>query len=367
MIAQGILSVTDPDGHAIAFFARTMRAKFASAAIFPPFRRAARGCPFRLSTYAREHRLCPKKSVHIATFERLRSPRFNRTRTDRRAERTSLMSPPPDALSGAVPIAQHEVAGSTGMPPIGRLHAVPVSNITPVSGRPTETLYRGFEILAAGLALAAALPLMLVVAALIVWDSPGPALFFHKRPGRSIKALGDELRGRTELLAPPAGYDPDRLYFVSSYFYLPKFRTMYVDARARFPEYYAYQFKPEEFHHQYPTHRHDPRLTRVGRVLRKLSIDELPNLWCVLTGQIRLVGPRPEAPEVLQYYTPEEMYKFALKPGITGLAQINGRGLLNWGETLAWDLQYVRTRSVWLDLKIIAITLKHVITRHGAF
>jgi lipopolysaccharide/colanic/teichoic acid biosynthesis glycosyltransferase len=82
---------------------------------------------------------------------------------------------------------------------------------------------------------------------------------------------------------------------------------------------------------------------------------------------MRLVGPRPEAPEVLQYYTSEEMYKFACKPGITGLAQINGRGLLNWGETLAWDMQYVRTRSVGLDLQIILITLKYLLLRHGAF
>ncbi len=70
---------------------------------------------------------------------------------------------------------------------------------------------------------------------------------------------------------------------------------------------------------------------------------------------MRLVGPRAEAPEVLQYYTAEEMYKLACKPGVTGLAQINGRGLLNWGETLAWDLKYVRERTVWLDLKIILI------------
>jgi lipopolysaccharide/colanic/teichoic acid biosynthesis glycosyltransferase len=71
----------------------------------------------------------------------------------------------------------------------------------------------------------------------------------------------------------------------------------------------------------------------------------LLNLWCVLTGQMRLVGPRPEAPEVLQYYMPDEMYKFTRKPDITGLAQVNGRGLRNWGETLASDLQYIRTRS----------------------
>jgi lipopolysaccharide/colanic/teichoic acid biosynthesis glycosyltransferase len=142
---------------------------------------------------------------------------------------------------------------------------------------------------------------------------------------------------------------------------------MYSDARVQFPEYYAYKFKPDEFHKQYPTIRDDPRVTRAGRVLRQLSVDELPNLWSVLTGNLRLVGPRPEALEVLQYYTPEEMYKFAYKPGITGLAQINGRGLLNWGETLAFDLEYVRRRSVALDLKILFMTLIRVCTRHGAF
>ena len=80
-----------------------------------------------------------------------------------------------------------------------------------------------------------------------------------------------------------------------------------------------------------------------------------------------LVGPRPEAPEVLQYYTAEEMVKFTLRPGITGLAQIGGRGLLNWGETIALDLEYVRTRSISLDLKIIMLTLLRVLTRRGAF
>ena len=70
---------------------------------------------------------------------------------------------------------------------------------------------------------------------------------------------------------------------------------------------------------------------------------------------------------MLRCYTPAEMYKFACKPGITGLAQINGRGLLNWGETLKWDLKYVHTRNVWLDLKIILATLKCVTLRYGAF
>ncbi len=142
---------------------------------------------------------------------------------------------------------------------------------------------------------------------------------------------------------------------------------MYHDARSRFPEYYAYKYSFENFHSQFPTILEDPRVTRVGRILRRLSLDELPNLWSVIVGDMSLVGPRPEAPEVLQYYSPEEMTKFTLKPGITGLAQISGRGLLNWGETLALDLEYVRTRSIALDLKIILLTVKRVLTRHGAF
>jgi lipopolysaccharide/colanic/teichoic acid biosynthesis glycosyltransferase len=79
-----------------------------------------------------------------------------------------------------------------------------------------------------------------------------------------------------------------------------------------------------------------------------------------------LVGPGPEALEVLQYHTPEEMIRFTCKPGITGLAQISGRKLLSWGETMALDLEYVRTRTIALDLKIILLTIKRVVTTHGA-
>jgi lipopolysaccharide/colanic/teichoic acid biosynthesis glycosyltransferase len=249
----------------------------------------------------------------------------------------------------------------------GKAYAVPVCDIVSSSGRLAEALYRGFEVLVALLGLTLALPVMLVEAIVIRWDSPGPALFFHCRPGRSIMVRGRDLMGRSDLIPPPGGYQPGKLYYVPSYFRLVKFRTMYHDARSRWPELYAYKFSPEDFHRQRTTYEDDPRVTRVGRILRRLSVDELPNLWCVLVGDMRLVGPRPEAPQVLQYYTPQEMYKLACKPGITGLAQINGRGLLNWGEVLAWDLQYVRTRSVGLDLKVIFTTVKYVILRHGAF
>lgn len=263
--------------------------------------------------------------------------------------------------------AQAAAAGDVTKPYHGKVHAVPVRDVVASSVWLAEALYRGFEIVVAIIGLAVGLPLVLIAAALIRCDSRGHALFFHKRPARSIMVRGRKLDGRTDLLPPPNGYEPDAFYYVPSYFILPKLRTMYSDAQSRFPELYAYDFAPADFHRQNPTHQNDPRVTRVGRVLRKLSIDELPNLWSVLVGDMRLVGPRPEAPEVLQYYKPQEMYKFACKPGITGLAQINGRGFLNWGETLAWDLQYVRERSVALDMKIIVVTLKRVLTRRGAF
>ncbi|MBV9018903.1 MAG: sugar transferase [Alphaproteobacteria bacterium] len=281
------------------------------------------------------------------------------------------MSPPPDNLGMAAAIEQRSAAMPVAGPEskvgsVGRLRVVPMREV-PGSSRWAEIFYRGFEIGVATIGLIVGLPLLLIGAALIRVDSPGSVLFFHRRPARSVMRRGRDLEGRADLIPPPGGYEPDQLYYMPSYFTIAKLRTMYSDARARFPELYAYKFAPEEFRRQYPTMRFDPRVTRVGRIMRKLSIDELPNLWSVLVGDMRLVGPRPEAPEVLQYYTAEEMYKFACKPGITGLAQINGRGLLDWGQTIAYDLEYVRRRSVSLDLKILLITLKQVLLRHGAF
>jgi lipopolysaccharide/colanic/teichoic acid biosynthesis glycosyltransferase len=283
------------------------------------------------------------------------------------------VNPPTDALgSGAIAVEDRperlvEADAAKSSAYSSKVYAVPVRDVVPASGRLAEVIYRAFEVMVALIGLTFALPLMLFAALVIRCDSPGPVLFFHKRPARSIIVRGRDLVGRGDLQPPPGGYEPDTSYYIPSYFTLVKLRTMHCDARTRFPQLYAYNYAPGEFHRQYPTLQHDPRVTRVGRVLRKLSVDELPNLWSVLVGDMRLVGPRPEAPEVLRYYTPDEMYKFACKPGITGLAQINGRGLLDWGETIAWDLRYIRTRSVGLDLKIIFMTLKLVIARRGAF
>lgn len=277
------------------------------------------------------------------------------------------MNSRPNATSAGLAVEPRPVAVAGAGRSLGRMHAVPVRDIAAGSHWLAEGIYRGFEVFAAFAGLIVSLPVMVLTAILIRCDSPGPVLFFHRRPGRSKIMRGRELTGRTDLIPPPGGFKPDGLYYVPSYFTLVKFRTMYADARQRFPQYYAYKYAPDEFRRQFPTLKDDPRVTRVGRALRKLSVDELPNLWSVLTGDLRLVGPRPEAPEVVQYYTPEDMYKFAFKPGITGLAQVSGRGLLNWDETLRFDMEYVQTRSVGLDLKIILMTLRRVSARHGAF
>jgi len=111
----------------------------------------------------------------------------------------------------------------------------------------------------------------------------------------------------------------------------------------------------------------DPRVTPQGRWLRRLSVDELPNFWNVLTGDMALVGPRPEIPEMLPYYKGEMLEKFLVRPGVTGLAQISGRGRLGFYETVDLDVSYVRNRSFLLDLRIMARTVALIILRDGAF
>jgi lipopolysaccharide/colanic/teichoic acid biosynthesis glycosyltransferase len=107
------------------------------------------------------------------------------------------------------------------------------------------------------------------------------------------------------------------------------------------------------------------RLTRLGRFLRSTSLDELPSLWNVLRGEMSLVGPRPLLMEYLPLYNTDQLRRHDVRPGITGLVQVSGRNALTWNEKFDLDLQYVEERSLWLDLKIIGITLRKVVSREG--
>jgi sugar transferase EpsL len=107
------------------------------------------------------------------------------------------------------------------------------------------------------------------------------------------------------------------------------------------------------------------RLTRFGRFLRATSLDELPELWNVLKGEMSLVGPRPLLMEYLPLYSPEQARRHDVRPGITGWAQVNGRNAISWGEKFKLDVWYVDHQSFWLDVKILFLTVRRVFQRHG--
>lgn len=137
-------------------------------------------------------------------------------------------------------------------------------------------------------------------------------------------------------------------------FKFTKFATMYHDAKERFPELYAYKYSNEEIGKMRFKQEGDPRVPPWARWLRKSSMDELPNFIHVLKGDMSLVGPRPDIPEMLQYYTEhQQAVKLSVKPGVTGLPQIKGRGDLTFQETLDLDMEYVRKRSFTYDLHIL--------------
>jgi lipopolysaccharide/colanic/teichoic acid biosynthesis glycosyltransferase len=199
-------------------------------------------------------------------------------------------------------------------------------------------LWRLFEIVLSATVLILSSPISILLAILIRRGTPGSALFFQTRVGRHRRP-----------------------------FRFVKFRTLYVDARERFQGLYAYQYTEQELRQLRFKIVDDPRVTPQGRWMRTTTLDELPNLWNVIRGDMALVGPRPEIPEMLPYYLDEMLLKFAVRPGVTGLAQISGRGRLGFYETVALDVEYVRNRSLLLDMKIIALTLYKMVTRDGAF
>ena len=137
---------------------------------------------------------------------------------------------------------------------------------------------------------------------------------------------------------------------------------MFVDARQRFPEMYEYRYEPEEVQDLRFHPGDDPRVTRVGRFIRRTSLDELPNLLNVVLGDMSLVGPRPEIPELLPYYGRSARLILSVRPGITSLAKLLGRDHFTFQETLELDLRYVRERSLRMDLGVLLGTVWLVLT-----
>jgi Undecaprenyl-phosphate galactose phosphotransferase WbaP len=182
------------------------------------------------------------------------------------------------------------------------------------------------------------LPILGIVSALVMLNSPGPVFYSHRR----IRKGG-------------------------AFFSMWKFRTMCVNS-AEFLEDYLAQH-PEARREWNRTHklRHDPRITSIGSFLRRYSMDELPQLWNVLTGQMSLVGPRPiVAAEVERYGDCFDCY-CRVKPGLTGLWQISGRSSLSYEERVALDCEYVGRWSLGEDVRILSKTLSTVVNQEGAF
>lgn len=183
---------------------------------------------------------------------------------------------------------------------------------------------RSFDIIASFIAITLLLPLFLIIVILIKIDSPGPIFFSQKRNG-----------------------------FKGRFFEMYKFRSMVSDAEDRFKdvedmnEVSGYMFKI----------KNDPRITRIGRILRKTSMDELPQLFNVIKGEMSIVGPRPPIGREVENYDAWHNLRLSVKPGITGLWQVSGRNDMGFEDMCRLDLKYIRERGFIYDLRIIIKTI----------
>lgn len=231
-------------------------------------------------------------------------------------------------------------------------------------GETTRILKRATDVIVAAILLVLLLPAMLLVALAVRMTSKGPVIFQQTRVGLNLRSKKHDRRQDGTEIEPPEGVDrrdpnrdrrQDRGY--GKPFTLYKFRTMKIDA-----EKHGAQFAVKG----------DPRVTIIGRFLRKTRLDELPQLWNVLRGEMSLVGPRPERPEFIETLSaeiPNYINRLGLKPGLTGLAQvINGydNNIDSFRRKVNLDLLYLQNCCFWNDLKILFRTIRVVLTGSGA-
>jgi exopolysaccharide biosynthesis polyprenyl glycosylphosphotransferase len=222
-----------------------------------------------------------------------------------------------------------------------RLHIQPIAGIPllhvsqPDFTGTRRVLKGGFDRVVAGVALLVLSPLLLSIALLVRLTSNGPALFRQTRVGKDGKQ-----------------------------FTMLKFRSMYVGAERRVSELLKQNDAADGLLFKM---RDDPRITRIGRTLRRVSLDELPQLINVLTGSMSLVGPRPPLPREVAQYGDDLRRRLLVRPGLTGLWQVSGRSDLSWEESVRLDLHYVENWSLATDLFIICKTFRAVIRSAGAY
>jgi exopolysaccharide biosynthesis polyprenyl glycosylphosphotransferase len=200
--------------------------------------------------------------------------------------------------------------------------------------RSTLFLKRLLDVTVAITTLAILSPLLVLISALILVDGGRPIIFRQRRVGQG---------GRL--------------------FRMLKFRTMVSDAEGLLPRLVALEELTDPMFKLAP----DPRVTRIGRVLRRASLDELPQLVNVLRGDMSLVGPRPEQVELVERYGEQHRFRLMVKPGMTGPMQVYGRGHLTFEERLAVEREYVENISLGRDIRILAMTVAPVVSGHGAF
>jgi len=216
---------------------------------------------------------------------------------------------------------------------------------------------RALDVVAVLLVVPVAVPVVLLLALAIKLDSPGPVLFRQERIGAR--------RVRT---------DRGLTWRLRSFQFL-KLRTMYHDSDPSIHEQYMSAYISGDEGQMSDirsgvegTYKMelDPRITRVGKTLRRLSLDELPQLWNILVGQMSIVGPRPPIPYEVEKYAPSDLRRLGSVPGLTGWWQVNGRSETTFEEMIALDLEYLRRQSLGLDLQIILKTLPAALEGRGA-